>query len=121
MHMNHDHMLHRTGLLTEVQVRGSKALLPRPVPLSTNQFYEAYDHDMNLLSYLARRLFISRHSPVVCASSSICTLCILQHRQGLQDYHCRFSIRSACSLIIVIPVEMEPADSGLRCKVFVLW
>ena len=25
----HDHMLHRTGLLTEAQVRGSKALLPR--------------------------------------------------------------------------------------------
>ena len=35
-------MLHRTGLLTEAQVQGSIAMLP--VPLSTTQFYEAYDY-----------------------------------------------------------------------------
>ena len=35
-------MLHRTGLLTELCYLG-------PVPMSTNQFYEAYDHDFNLL------------------------------------------------------------------------
>ena len=40
MNFCHDHMLYKTGLLTEVQVRGSKAT----VPLSTNQFYGAYDH-----------------------------------------------------------------------------
>ena len=34
-------MLHRTGLLTEAQVRGSIAM-----PLSTTQFYEAYDHEI---------------------------------------------------------------------------
>ena len=40
-------MLHRTGLWTEAQVRGSKSYLG-PVPLSTNQFYEAYDHVLDI-------------------------------------------------------------------------
>ena len=44
---------------------------------------------------------------------------VVWNRLGMRYCFCHhwFSIRSACSLIRVIPVEMEPADSGLGCKV----
>ena len=41
---DHDHMLHRTGLWTEAQVDVAELCYLGPVPLSTTQFYEAYDH-----------------------------------------------------------------------------
>ena len=47
MSLKHDHMLHRTGLLTEAQVRGSKATVVcylGRVPQSITLFHEVCDH-----------------------------------------------------------------------------